>query len=225
MVAIGSAFRNSAGAQIERYFTQVRKLSRDLRERGDSLYVISVEGDSTDNTIRELDAHLEDMHSVRISHNHGGPWFGSTEAPARFEALQGVGNAILNAVPITVEVFIYVESDLVWASEVILDLIDRVRINNCDVVAPMVFAGDLFYDIFAFRKDGQRFNPTPPFHPGIIPRELTEIDSAGSCLVMRGAVARMCRIPAEDGLVGFCRNVREANYKIWLDFDRMVRHP
>ncbi len=99
------------------------------------------------------------------------------------------------------------------------------RAGGYDVFAPLIFAGPHFYDIFAYRKNGERFIPFPPYHIGIEPHKLCEMDSVGSCLVMRGEVARAIRIENDNCLIGWCDNARAHGYKIAVHPDFAVRHP
>ena len=93
-------------------------------------------------------------------------------------------------------------------------------------VGPLIFAGDAFYDIFAYRDvDGNRFGPFAPFHPLLETRAFVEVGSVGSCLVMKGEVARKCRVDDASGLVGFCADARRNGFRIWVGSDRTVRHP
>jgi hypothetical protein len=93
-----------------------------------------------------------------------------------------------------------------------------------DVVSPLVFAGEAFYDIWAFRKSGIRFGPFYPFHHELVLDGLTEVDSVGSCLVMRAAVARAVRM-SDGALVEFCNNARSRGYRVWVDAREQIRHP
>lgn len=225
-ITLGSAFRNSAGRQIDNYLLQAHGLREALVAMGHELFIVAAEGDSTDRTQQELDRMLGVLPGVRVDCTHGGPVFGSTEEPARFKALAGVGNAILANVPKDTHALVYVESDLLWAPHEILNLLEHLHEGEIDVVAPLVYAGSCFYDVFAFRgMDGERFSPFHPFHSSINGKLMTEISSAGSCLVMRAQVAHECRVPPEDGLVGFCRDARARGYRIWLDKSGIVRHP
>lgn len=239
-IALGSAFRNSK-SRLARYFEQVQALQDALLARGDSLHLGLVEGDSTDRTLTLLQQKLVSFTGTIIDRSHGGPVYGSTEHPDRFRALQGVGNGILESCPLDADVLVYVESDLLWDAATIIQCIDRLKVG-VDVIAPMIFAGTTFYDVFAFRGlDGSRFAPFAPYHMSVaeagavtssispsglsVPGGLVEVSSAGSCLVMRAEVAWQCRVPPEDGLVGFCRDARTKGFKIWADFDGIVRHP
>ena len=234
-VAIGSAFRNSAGFHCDRYFRQVNELRDQLRERGDVLHVIAVEGDSTDDTQFALMRWAEYLTlSVRIvTRNHGKRVFGSTEEPERMAALSYVGNGILETVREEDDVLVYIESDLVWRPEPIIRLIDQLGIltqcgeseRQIDAISPLIFAGDAFYDIWAFRKSGHRFGPFKPYHGELDFKRPTPCDSTGSCIVMRGEVARKCRIIDNDAMVGFGRDVWAKGFTLFCDARERIQHP
>lgn len=224
-VAVGSAFRDSdCCGQLSSYLKRLDLLRNELCFHDHTLYFIAAEGDSKDFTRDHLMMSMSLFDGIVPDCSHGLGWFGSTEAPARMKALQGVGNAILENVPEDADVLVYVESDLLWDVPTIMGLIERLS-PEVDVVAPLTFAGDCFYDIFAYRKDSVRFIPFKPYHKDLKESGLTEIDSAGSCLVMKGQVARSCRIGETEGLVSFCQDARSKNFRIWTDVDRIVRHP
>jgi Cryptococcal mannosyltransferase 1 len=229
-IILGSAFRNAAGLQIERWAKQCCSLEMRLENKGHSFRMVAVEGDSIDTTINQLlDLQIAGAPLSIVTHNHGGRVFGSTEESDRLEVLSEVGNAILSSVQDDDDILIYVESDLIWTADVMIHLIGRVM-NGYDVIAPMIFAGDLFYDVFVYRGlDGERFSPFPPYHRDL-PREEetlvpTEVSSVGSCLVMHGEVARRCRIRDNRALLGFCKDVREKGYRIWVDKTQRIEHP
>jgi len=150
--------------------------------------------------------------------DHGKRVFGSTEEPERLKALSAVGNEILAGVKESDDILVYIESDLEWDSRTVmrqLILAAACRVEGFDVFAPLVMAGRAFYDIWGFRKNGVRFNPFFPYHPDLDHlRSATEIDSAGSCLVMRAEIARACRIRNDYGLVGLCEDIRAHGFKI-----------
>jgi hypothetical protein len=226
-VVIGSAFRGSV-YYLPRYFGQVIRLREILKRQGHTLRLIAAEGDSVDRT-RESLVRYADSHQLPIElldTSHHGPWFGSTEAPSRLAALSKVGNAIFDAVKSSDDVLVYVESDLVWEPGVIVILIEQAirRDHEYDVFSPLVFAGQYFYDIWAFRKNGERFTPFPPYHPSLN-GGLTAVDSVGSCLVMQAEVARTCRIRDDYCLVGWCEDARSKGYRIAVCSDLKIHHP
>lgn len=227
-IAIGSAFRD-ATRYVERYMRQVRELA-DHAGAGAEVRVIAVEGDSTDNTRRGLAvwAHTLGLELELLTHNHGLPRFGSVEDPTRMAALSGVGNAILAGVRPADEVLVYVESDLLWRPHDIGSLVDIAleRRGRWDILAPMVYArGDDFYDVWAFRRGGRRFEGKPPYHPELGAAGVTELESAGSCLVMRGEVARAVPPMTTGALVEWCANARAAGYRLGVHRAFHVRHP
>lgn len=231
-VVIGSLHRSNPPAHA-RYFLQCAALRHALREQGHRLRVIAVEGDSNDRdrTWRSLShnamVNTLDIHIVRC--NHGGPHYGSTESPDRLSALSKVANACFDAVTVDDDVFIYVESDLIWTADSMLALIHTIMSHSyADVIAPLVFAGEHFYDTFVFRgMDGTRFAPFPPYHDSLLaPPDLTRVSSAGSCLVMGSAVARdpLHRMTS-NALLEFCANVVANNYRIYVDPSVRIYHP
>ena len=203
-LVIGSAFRNATG-YLTRYFAQVEAL-RTLMLPWD-VRVVAAEGDSKDATRSALQQH-KDVELVEC--RHGGPEFGSTEAPERLAALSAVGNAIFSAVRKDDDALFYVESDLMWeprtAKQLVLHAMQRSL--GFDIFAPFVMAGEAFYDTWGFRRGGERFSPFPPYHRALGEDPVARVDSAGSCLTMRGDVARRVRIRNSYGLVGWCEDAR-----------------
>lgn len=219
-IVIGSAFRNSQH-YLARYFAQVEALQRRMCR---SVRVIAVEGDSADET-REVLAQNPIVELVK--YDHGRPWFGSTEAADRMRELSKIGNLIFDHVTKDDDVLVYVESDLIWDAETIGTLITMAinRTESYDVFVPMVFAGENFYDVWGFRGlDGARWAPFHPYHSERQP-ELTELSSAGSCLVMRAEVARAVRIVDDMCLVGWSKDARRKGYRIATHGELRVTHP
>lgn len=228
---VASAFRNAAGQQITRWMDQVINLRSELRQKHFCyLRAVAVEGDSRDATRAQLQALADKMKPQFeleiVTCNHGGPVYGSIESLQRMEALSKVGNAIFDSVRDNDDILVYVESDLIWDGTTISALVDHVVTGEVDIVAPLIFAGDNFYDVYAYRGlDGSRFSPFPPYHASLTQSGLTEVSSVGSCLVMRGEIARKIRIVNNGALVGWCEQAREQGYKIWVDPSLSIRHP
>ena len=223
-IVFGSAFRNS-GSRALTYLERVVAF-RDLVP-WHQVRVVAAEGDSTDNT-REVLATGAAYHRLPIEIlrcDHGGPVFGSTEHPERMTALSKVGNAIFDAVRHEDDALVYIENDLTWKAETIRQLVNAaVNYTGYDVIAPMVMASTAFYDIWGFRGlDGERFSPFAPYHPSYKSNEVFEVASVGSCLVMRGHVARLCRIRNDYCLVGWCEDARSKGFRIAVRPDLIVR--
>ena len=224
-IVLGSSFRNSAGRTIEVYFRRVQALQKILSS-DTTLRLALVEGDSVDHTAEHLAIAAINIQIPfqLIRRNHGGPVYGSTEQPERMRALSYVGNGFFEAVQISDDYVVYVESDLIWEPDVILRLIQQISPGVIDVVSPLVFAGEAFYDIWAFRKNGVRFEPFTPYHSELNLDGLTEVDSTGSCMVMHTAVARETRM-TDNAFVSFGEQARAKGYKIWVDSKERIYHP
>lgn len=223
-IAIGSIFRNSE-SYIDRYADQIMHL-RTMAPMHD-FELLLVEGDSTDHTWKRLQ---QTFGSVVTKREHGGPLFSSVDDVVRWRQSSFVWEGVLQRVTFDTDVFIYVESDLIWEPEVMLLLMHHLEKSGVDAVAPMCFRSDYHYDTWGLRgADGNCFGLWFPFHEELKEPSLTglwPISSAGSCLVMRGEVARTCHFdPADLAIVGFCRNAAENGYQLWLDPMLKVRHP
>lgn len=223
-IAIGSAFRN-CGDIVLPYLDRVVGICK--RMRNDTIRVIAAEGDSVDDTktLLKRGAFGRGLWLEHIDVTHGLRQFGSTEEPERMVALSKIGNAIFNAVRPEDDVLVYVESDLHWYPEVIVELVHDALQRTCgfDVFSPLVMAGEAFYDIWGFRKDGKRFSPFAPHFPGLLESEYFAVDSVGSCLVMRAEVARACRIRNDYCLVGWCEDARAQGFRIAVRPSLQVR--
>lgn len=226
-VVVGSIFRDSA-AYVGRYFMQIAALDRLLSERGDAVRVITVEGDSSDDTWARLQRMTEAPRAkvplTCIKREHGGPKWGSVDVADRWKALSWCCNGVMEAIQDSDDALVYVESDLLWDPTTMRALLDHLR--TVPAVASMCFtrAGH-FYDTWGHRKGGIPFGPFPPYHPGLAPEGLTEIDSAGSCIVMRGSVARVARFGPDDCVLGLGRSIREQGFALYVDPQLRVVHP
>lgn len=216
-ICLASAFRDSS-SYLSRYFEQVIALSDALHERGDTLMCLWGEGDSTDNTLRMLNGARYRIKAEVIDVAHGGPIYGSVVNAERFRQLAHVGRTIFDALPRAADVFVWVESDLIWQAETILGLID----DKVDVVAPRILmhhawgSDDAFYDVWAFRCEGRHFSAVPPYHSTNDGKSLVAVDSVGSCVVFDPRYIQ--QVTMDDRvLVGICEDIRSIGGKIWFD--------
>jgi hypothetical protein len=233
-IAICSAFRDAArNRQAHRFLKQVHALK--MVRTHDHIRVIAGEGDSTDGTRGVLLEYSQQLGvSLTIADTtHGGKRHGSTEDPARMAQLSNVCNTMLDSVADNDDLVFYVESDLLWDPFTISKLIDFVYVSETlySAVAPLVMAGvddqgrDVFYDIWAFRLSGERFGSLFPYHPKLGPNTVLEMDSVGSCFVMKGRMAREARIRDNNALVGFFKDAKSKGYRVWVHGELKVQHP
>jgi hypothetical protein len=220
-ISLISLFRDCEGEQIRRWASQVKAFAASTPH---SVIAIAVEGDSKDGTRAQLQHESLGFAELRLVRcDVGVPRYPSCEDPARLKALSSVLNAGMAAVDNRADFVIFVESDLIWEPQTFHSLVDFLNVG-LDVVAPMIFAGDIFYDTWGFRTlSGHRFGCLPKMNG--LKREPLELGSVGSCLAMRAEVARRCRVSNDLALVGWCEDVRRNGFHIFVAPTLSVRHP
>ena len=225
-VGVGSIVRNGE-SYVGRHADQFEALCAASDQH--TFYPIIVEGDSTDRTVELLHSRFNGA----VSHaSHGGPEFGSVGDEKRFRQSSWTWEHVLARVDPEYDAFVYIEADLKWNPTAILQLIDHLERPGVDVVAPFCWypKESRGYDCWGMRgMDGRCFGPYFPHHYDLLtesPTGLYPISSAGSCLVMKGEVARAAHFdPPEMAVVSFCENARKLGYSIWLDPTLRVEHP
>lgn len=225
-----SAFRN-ASPYVNRYFEQMSGLYNLLAQYEDTLWIIAGEGDSIDTTEMELLAHLAEFPNTGfVKVEHGGPDHGSVVNPVRFRQLAKVWNAIWRSIPANCDAVLFLEADLIWEPDDLFVLLCDLK--AVPAVAPMVMHGgkdypkEQFYDVWAFRKEGKHFNPFPPYYNGASSfMGYVPLDSAGSCIALRGDLARQVRFTEDEVIVGLCRQISSLGHRAWLNPNLYIRHP
>lgn len=231
-VTLCSAFRN-ATPYILRGMEQMARLGNLLDGH---LHLVLCEGDSSDETYAALleltplpvkyGCYTADI----FQHHHFGPDHGSVVNAERFANLSKVWNAIWTRIPQDADAVVFVEADLIWEPATILALLDDLA--HVPAVAPMImleregWPKGFFYDNWGYWRGGIQIRTMPPYFADLTSdADLLELDSAGSCLVMRGNVARRVTWPPEDVIRGVCRQIREGGDSVWLDANLSVVHP
>lgn len=230
-VTLCSAFRN-ATPYVLRCMEQFARLGNLLDGR---LHLVLCEGDSSD----ETHAALLELTPIPIKygcytadifqHHHGGPDHGSVVNAERFANLAKVWNAIWSRIPSDSDAILFCESDLTWSPETMLALLDRLA--DYPAISPMVMLKregwhpDFFYDGWAARKNGRHISPMPPYFNGWDMESPVQVDSMGSCMAIRGDLARQLTWPAEDVCVGLSRIIYEHGGAVYLDPTQKVVHP
>lgn len=231
-VTLVSFFRNATG-YLPRFIEQAEALNVELHQRGDRLTLVLGEGDSIDQTRVQLERWRDQRHvpTHLLDVSHGGPPFGSVVNPLRFRQLAYVVNLLLDALPADAQRVIYVESDLIWTTDTMLDLLGVANYGGVDIACPMVLASDdptRMYDIWAYTAGDQHFAPWPPYHPvltGPSPGRPVPLQTAGSCLVMKADIARRYRLTNDEAIRGFTRAATVDGHALYLYPSLVVRHP
>lgn len=119
----------------------------------------------------------------------------------------------------------WIEADLCFGYDTLDLLVER----NKDIIAPLVYLNNTFYDSWGFRtSDGRRIQSVTPTLPvaGAIP---LEVGSVGSFILYNAAIFRdglRLRGEYEAGhLVGLCHDARARGYRTFVDPAVTVQHP
>lgn len=222
MLVVASIFRN-AERYVDRYFEQIDRLRQEMPVR-----LVIAEGDSTDDTLTLLERKIGDKDTL-LKVDHGGPEFDSIDHPTRWAQIAYVCNAVLDQLAMKdKDRLIYVESDLAWPVDTMLRL--HADLDTVSAVAAMSIQASTghFYDTWGHvGLDGEPFSHYPPFHPSIANLNhgaLTAIQSAGSCIAVRGEVVNAgVKFSEQDCIRGFCRTIRD-HTALWLDTGAEVFH-
>lgn len=231
-ITVVSSFRNSS-SYLFRYFKQMEQLRAEAPHLNFN-YVLGY-GDCQDDT-QELLGRLKPDNTNLVDVTHGGPSFGSVVHPQRFNQLAYVGNCLLAEIDGATDYVLFIESDLVWMARDLACLLGHAQALHDGerdplvryLLAPMIkHYNGLFYDTWAFRKDGMNFNNQPPYHPSLVRTKepVVEMDSVGSCFVAKTDLVKQVYFPSKDVIVGLCTLAKQVGTKIYMDRTVEVFHP
>ncbi len=227
-ITLASAFRNSV-PYLQRYLSQCDALVDALYYAGHRLSFVWGEGDSTDSTLAMLRAATWRFKADIVDCTHGGAeQYGSVVRAERFKQLAHVGAVIWKAIPDDCDVFVYVESDLIWEPATILGMVER--LGEYPAISPMVlldrtgWSKKAFYDTWGgVGMDGRHFEHQPPYNAGYNPDQPFQVRSMGSCMAFRGDIARRLKID-DDVFQGICRQIYEMGHTVHIDPTLCVQH-
>jgi len=228
-------FRNAV-RNLERYFDQLVQLRECVKPYDLGLYLIALEGDSVDGTRDKLHQYMDKLNIEGCIDNvsHGGLAWKSVEDQARLEAMSmimNIGMQDVRNIALPNDVVMWIMSDLKYDPQEIIRLIGH-SLSFLDeiVFTPMAMIDampDMFYDTWAYRINGKRFNNNVPYHSDIRYDEpFTGVDSAGTCLVFSASI--LLSNPSiksdKEEAVSFCNSARDAGIQILLDRSVKVYH-
>ena len=217
-VTIVSPWRDGMRVML-RYFDQIKALDWPH----DDLRMVLVEGDSTDGTEAALRWWVAaDPRARLVKCDTGKPRYGSVVHPERFAILATVFNAGLDAVDYEwTDYVLFLPCDITYQP----DLLRRLVAHNAAVVAPLVFQNGVFYDIWAFSKDGKNFGPFPRQFVDDLDQTLTECDTMGGTMLIDADVLRAgVRYTTDEVDRGFTAKAKAMGYTLFADIKTHVEH-
>jgi len=179
-ITFASIMRDSM-TYIERYFAQIEAVAKHFKQ----VFIVIVEGDSTDGTKEYLAEKPNELPSNMrlnvITYDLGGEKFGSVANPTRWSKLEACWNRAIENIQPT-QYVACVESDLIWNWGALQECLHH--LNDYDVVFPMLYGQDHFYDTNGFRlPDGRRFNGQHPIIPDWNGVRFVRIQTGGGLIV------------------------------------------
>lgn len=218
-VAICALFRNSAS-----YVDYFRAIMTSQARADIELVFSLVEGDSTDDTWQRLQKWASEDARVLLTKCDVEPVADFADRVTKWAALGNV--AVEQALTVPCDRILWCESDLVLPN----DLLEQLLPEPCDIVAPAIFLGSMFYDTWGFRGlDGERFTNDAPYHREFRHHALVPLSSVGSCVLFRREIfdrgVRFRGVYENGLLVGVCRDAKELGYSTFMDSRIAVLHP
>lgn len=217
-LTIVSMFRDSV-KNIDTYKRQV------LEQEGfDNIQCCWVEGDSKDDTFAALEAISGECNAMVFKQDTGSPRWGSVESRDRFAHLGRIGNFMRQSTLCMkpTDFVVYVESDLLIRDK---RLFYNLATHNVDLVCPIIYKGDLFYDTWGFLdQDGNRWSARRPYSHYLAGDGLCPMKSAGSCIMMKWKVWEET-VWGDEAFRSFCADTLSKGYKIWVDKNLSIYHP
>jgi glycosyltransferase involved in cell wall biosynthesis len=217
-VSIVSAFRDS---EVWSYRDRINALDYPP----ECLRLICVEGDSRDDTWARLQTWaLQDERVILIKCDTGKPRYGSVIHAERFAILAQVFNAGMNAVDLEWSDYVlFVPSDIRFEP----DLLKRLVAHDKDLIAPLTWTGDRFYDIWALSQNDCFFHGFS--HAEAERRfdgKLTEMTTIGGTMLIKADVLRAgVRYTPDEVDRGFSKWARRLGFHAYLDPSTHVEHP
>lgn len=204
---------------VLRYETRVKSLTG-----GHSLRFAFLENDSTDRTYDLLQSWAAiDPRVALAKRDTGGPLYPSIVHADRFRIMGMVFNWTLDLVDLTWSDYVlFLPCDIAFAP----DMLERLLAHRTPIVAPFVFQNGLFYDIWAFSRNGHNFMPFPEeVTERRFGTEIIELDTLGGVTLIDADVLRAgARYSEEDVDRGFCRHAKQLGFSVWADPTVHVYH-
>lgn len=218
-VTVVTPWRQHAGAVLD-YERQMAALDYPQ----DRLRFVFVENDSTDETYPMLSSWAAlDARVLLRKQDRGYPLYPSVVNPHRFEILATVFNWALDLVDYDwTDYVLFMPCDIAFQPDLLRRLLD----HRAPLVSPFVFQNGLFYDTWAFRRDGRNF---PPFAEtdteAIFGRDLVRMETMGCVMLIDADVLRAgVRYSTVNVDRGLCEAARAAGYALWADPTLRVYH-
>jgi len=189
-----------------------------------------VVGDSSDDTYEQLVEVRNQVYGYRrIDIYNMDTGIVGEDPITRRRRLGQTANKWLEAVQDEDDYLLMHESDIISPVDVVEQFVNHAAVGRCPIAAwPILPVGEnkaVFYDIWAYRKDGVMFTNNPPFHACYKADEAFEIDSVGTCWMFEADDARQGARFGDEAVLTLCRTLKTMGRTFWVDPKLIVVQP
>jgi len=212
-----SLWRNDEGRQLpDRIAQLLLKSYPELRW----VWVVGDSADGTEERLRRVARTVKGIEVVKADTGIVGD-----EPGTRMRRLSLTASAGLDRVRPEDDYVLIHESDIISPH----DLVERLlATGKCPVAGWPVLGGQsggIFYDTWAYRKDGRKFSNEPPHHPAYRPDQLFEVDGVGTVWMFHAEDVRAGVRCEALAAVELCQKLRARGRRIWVDPTLVVVQP
>jgi hypothetical protein len=189
-----------------------------------------VVGDTHDDTYRQLLAILNEVRPFRqVDLLQIDTGIVGDDPPTRRKRLGATANVWLDMIKDTDEYLLVHESDIISPVDLVERFLDHAAVGRCPIagwpILPISETQAVFYDIWAYRKDGQMFTNMPPFHACYKPDEPFEVDSVGTAWLLAAEDVRKGARFGDEACLTLCAELRAMGRRFWVDPKLIVVQP
>lgn len=216
-VVMMSLWRNDANKQI------IKRAQHLLQKSYPNLRYVWLVGDSTDNTNVLLnDVAKQFKRDVDIAVFSTGIM--GEDVNTRRIRLSKTANIGFERIRPADDYWMIHESDLLSDSNIVEKLVAHAEDGRCPIAGwPML--DNMFYDIWAYFKDGKNFTNNPPYHKCYNSEKPFMVDGVGSIWLWQAEDIRKGLKCDKLACRDMCAQFKKFGHKIWVDPKIIIRQP
>jgi hypothetical protein len=179
------------------------------------VWIVGDSSDGTSQALVELSTGYDNVQIVDI----GSTGIDGGDERSRLRRLSATANEYFHWTDGADYIVIH-ESDIRSPHDLIPRLVANAERGICPVAAwptlEIAPGRSVFYDVWAFRKNGMAFTNQPPYHACYRPTEPFQVDSFGTLFLMHGEDGSLIHMQ-ERAVLDLCQQLREQGRTLWVD--------
>ncbi|MDD3474283.1 MAG: hypothetical protein PHP08_00085 [Candidatus Dojkabacteria bacterium] len=194
-ILICSLFKDST-LYIDTFLKNIENLTKYSNTKNYKIDLNFIEGNSTDDTFMKLTKWLKNFTKDQDKTNHIINKINLPSNIHRFTSLAILRNMLIKYGLKHHDYVLMIDSDTLFDSTLLHQLIESIETNQCDVIAPMPFIqnfrthnNDYFYDTLAFIDNNNiNFGHLYPYSAELTKKNLIKMTSVGTCYLARAEI-------------------------------------